>query len=338
MVSLLMEQAQELSPMNDNHRYPPPISVIIPTRNGAATLGELLAVLARQTIQPDEILVVDSSSEDETVEIARHYGAQVTIIARESFDHGGTRTQLAEAARGELLLFLTQDAIPATRDALAQLVQPFAAHPEVAVSYGRQLPHRDATWSAAALRAFNYPPQSALRGFDDRQRYGLRTIFVSNSFAAYRKPALAEVGYFKNGLIFGEDTCTVGRLLQRGYRIAYVSEAGVYHSHNYSQAEEFRRSFDIGVLHATESWLLETYGHAEGIGFSMVRRQLTELGRDRRVGLMVDVVVRSALKLCGYRLGRSFRKIPARYVPSLSLHRTWWQGRSATDPSSPAGT
>ncbi|MBB5346574.1 glycosyltransferase family 2 protein [Desulfoprunum benzoelyticum] len=324
--------------MQDGQRQTPTLSVIIPTCNGAATLGELLAVLARQTIQPDEILVVDSSSEDETVAIARHYGAKVTIIARESFDHGGTRTQLAGTARGELLLFLTQDAIPATREALAQLIRPFAAHPEVAVSYGRQLPHRDATWSAASLRAFNYPPQSCLRDFNDRKRYGLRTIFVSNSFAAYRRQALAEVGYFKNGLIFGEDTCTVGRLLQRGYRIAYVGEARVYHSHNYSLAEEFRRSFDIGVLHATEHWLLETYGHAEGIGLTMVRRQLTELGRRRRVALMADVVVRSVLKYCGYRLGRSFRKIPAQYVPSLSMHRTWWQGRSATDPSSPAGT
>lgn len=324
--------------MDDGQRQAPTISVIIPTCNGAATLGELLAVLARQTIQPDEVLVVDSSSTDETVAVARRFGAEVTVIARESFDHGGTRTTLAAAARGGLLVFLTQDAIPATRDALAQLLRPFAAHPEVAVSYGRQLPHRDATWTAASLRAFNYPPQSSLRAFSDRERYGLKTIFVSNSFAAYRKPALAEVGYFKNGLIFGEDTCTVGRLLQRGYRIAYVSEAGVYHSHNYSLAEEFRRSFDIGVLHATESWLLDTYGHAEGIGLSLVRRQLTELGRTRRPVLMLDVVVRSVLKYCGYRLGRSFRKIPARYVPHLSMHRTWWQGRSETDPAPPAGT
>ena len=324
--------------MNDEHRQSPAISVIIPTRNGAATLGELLAVLALQTIQPDEVLVVDSTSEDETVEIARRYKAKVTVIDPDAFDHGGTRTQFAGAARGELLIFLTQDAIPASRDALAQLIQPFADHPEVAVSYGRQLPHRDATWSAASLRQFNYPPQSCLREFNDRDRYGLKTIFVSNSFAAYRKQALAEVGYFKNGLIFGEDTCTVGRLLQRGYRIAYVGEARVYHSHNYSLAEEFRRSFDIGVLHATEHWLLETYGHAEGIGLTMVRRQLAELGRDRRVALMVDVVVRSVLKYCGYCLGRSFRKIPARYVPYLSMHRTWWKGRSETDPSSHAGT
>lgn len=303
------------------------ISVIIPTCNAAKTLTELLAVLARQTLRPDEILVVDSSSEDDTVAIARQFGAEVTVIDRQQFDHGGTRSKMARMARGELLVFFTQDAIPATRDALARLVGPFAEHEDIAVAYGRQLPGNDATWIAASLRRFNYPEHSSIRGFDDRVKTGLRTAFVSNSFAAYRKEALAESGYFKNGLIFGEDTCTVGRLLAHGYRIAYVSEAKVYHSHNYTLSEEFRRSFDIGVLHAMEAWLLQTYGNAEGIGFRFVLQQLRELGRQGRISLMIEVLARTALKYCGYRLGRSFRCIPARFLPRLSMHSSWWQGK-----------
>jgi rhamnosyltransferase len=307
------------------------ISVIIPTCNAAKTLAELLAVLVRQTVQPDEILVVDSSSDDDTVSIAAQYGAKVTVIDRQQFDHGGTRSEMARKALGELLVFFTQDAIPATRDALARLIMPFAEHDDIAVTYGRQLPGRDATWIAASLRLFNYPEQSSIRGFDDRIRNGLRTVFVSNSFAAYRKEALAESGYFKNGLIFGEDTCTVGRLLECGYRIAYVSEAKVYHSHNYSLSEEFCRSFDIGVLHAMESWLIETYGHAEGIGFRFVRQQLRELGREGRISLMAEVLARTLLKYGGYRLGRSFRQIPARFLPQLSMHSSWWRGKLERD-------
>ncbi len=306
--------------------HSPKISLIIPTCNGAKTLAELLAVIDRQTIVPEEILVIDSSSDDDSTEIARRHGAEVTVIERRLFDHGGSRSIMAARARGDLLVFLTQDAVPATRDALARLVEPFA-DTTIAVTYGRQLPSADATWAAASLRLFNYPEQSAIRCFDDRARLGLKTIFVSNSFAAYRKLALADVGYFKNGLIFGEDTCTVGRLLERGHRIAYVSEAKVYHSHNYSLSEEFRRSFDTGVLHAMESWLIEEYGHAEGIGVRFMRRQLQELGRQGRIVLMAEVLGRNLLKYCGYRLGRSFRRIPARIIPQLSMHRSWWQGR-----------
>ncbi|HSL40477.1 MAG TPA: glycosyltransferase family 2 protein, partial [Desulforhopalus sp.] len=135
----------------------------------------------------------------------------------------------------------------------------------------------------AHLRLFNYPPQSSIRSHADRERFGLKTVFVSNSFAAYRRGPLEEVGYFKNTLIFGEDTCTLGRLLLAGYRVAYVSEAAVYHSHNYSLVEEFRRSFDIGVLHSTEKWLLATYGRAEGVGGRYVRSVLNMLSREKNI-------------------------------------------------------
>lgn len=313
--------------------HAPKISLIIPTCNGAKTLAELLAVLDRQTMVSEEILVVDSSSDDDSAEVARLHGAEVTVIERRQFDHGGTRSSMAARARGDLLVFFTQDAVPATRDALARLVEPFTDN-AIAVAYGRQLPSPDATWAAASLRLFNYPEQSSVRSFADRARLGLKTIFVSNSFAAYRKAALAEVGYFKNGLIFGEDTCTVGRLLERGHRIAYVSEAKVYHSHNYTLSEEFRRSFDTGVLHAMESWLIQEYGHAEGIGVRFMRRQLQELGRQGRFMLMAEVLGRNVLKYCGYRLGRSYTRLPARIIPQLSMHRSWWEGRQGKTTAS----
>ncbi len=306
----------------------PSVSIIIPTRNGASTLAELLAVLALQTVQAAEILVVDSSSTDETVSIAGQYGACVSIIPEESFDHGGTRTDIAKQARGEYLVFFTQDAIPATRDALEQLLEPLISMPEAAVCYGRQLPQKGATWAAASLRFFNYPMQSSIRCFDDRRICGLKTVFVSNSFAVYRKSALTEVGYFKNGLIFGEDTCTVGRLLERGYTSIYASGAKVYHSHNYTWTEEFRRSFDTGVLHTAEHWLLDTFGNPEGVGLTLVRSQLSTLWQQKKFSLMVDILLRSAYKFAGYTLGRRHRRIPSALIPHLSMHRGWWSGKN----------
>ena len=116
-----------------------------------------------------------------------------------------------------------------------------------------------------------------MRSYADRERFGFQTVFASNSFAAYRRAALAEIDYFKSGLIFGEDTCAVGRLLMHGYKVAYVAEAMVFHSHNYTCLQEFRRSFDIGVLHVTERWLLDTYGRAEGRGWQYVQSGLSYL-------------------------------------------------------------
>lgn len=301
------------------------ISVIIPTLNGEATLASFFDALKRQTVQPDEILVGDSCSDDATVDICIGNGAQITSIPREEFDHGGTRSLLTQKAKGEIVVFFTQDAILANPDGLELLIRPLVESQNVACSYGRQLPSNGSGVIAAHLRSFNYPPISSTRSYSDRVRYGLKTVFISNSFAAYKKEQLEEVGFFKNGLIFGEDTCTLGRLLLAGHKVAYVSEATVYHSHNYTIKQEFKRSFDIGVLHRSESWLLDTYGKAEGIGTQYIRSVFGMLWREKKYLLMSDCVMRSLCKFCGYKLGKAYNTIPATLRPHCSLHKLWWQ-------------
>lgn len=302
----------------------PLLSVVLPTWNGATSLREVLVALSRQTVLFHELLVVDSSSEDETVAIAKEFGAEVLVVPQEDFDHGGTRSLIARKAQGDILIFLTQDAVPVSTDALAKLIEPLLSDETIAVTYGRQLPKPDATVLAAHLRYFNYPPQAVVRSFADRERFGLQTVFASNSFAAYRRTALAEVDYFKAGLIFGEDTCAVGRLLLHGYKVAYVAEAMVFHSHNYTCLQEFRRSFDIGVLHVTERWLLETYGRAEGRGWQYVQSGLSYLVQVKKRALLPSFFWKMILKLLGYKLGRNFQLLPPWLVPVLSMHRSWW--------------
>lgn len=301
------------------------LSVIIPTLNGEKGLRELLASLTIQTRAPDEILVIDSQSTDNSVEVARKYGAQVRVIDRKDFDHGGTRSQAAEAATGDILVFFTQDVILAHRQTMALLIQPLLEDDSVAVSYGRQLPAFDASHIAAHLRTFNYKDASASRNFNDRHTLGLEAVFNSNSCAAYAKKRLAEINYFKSGLIFGEDTLAAGRFLENGNKIAYVADASVYHSHNYEWHEEFSRYFDIGVFHTDEAWLINTYGHAGSRGKQYVRSGISYLYQRRRYGLIGDFVVRVALKFVGYQLGRKYKRLPRTLVARLSMNKNYWE-------------
>jgi len=307
------------------------VSVIIPTRNGASTLGALFVMLARQSVPLLEILVVDSSSEDESATIARENGARVTVINAADFDHGGTRAMVAERAEGNILVFFTQDAVPVDEDAVAKLIEPLSEEKKVAVSYGRQLPAADATPFATHLRFFNYPRESRVRDLADREQLGLKTAFVSNSFAAYLKNPLEEVGFFKTNLVFGEDTCCVGSLLLKGWKIAYVAEAAVYHSHNYSWSQEFRRSFDIGVLHATEKWLIDSFGRAEGHGVDYLRSEFGYLTELKRWDLLPSYVTRNGLKFLGYQLGRNFTIVPKSLCAHLSMNKQWWRKWVNTD-------
>ncbi len=300
------------------------ISVIIPTLNGAQWLDSLLTMLERQTLPPAELLIIDSGSSDSTLDIARGHSARIIEIDRDSFDHGGTRSMAAGMAGGDLLLFMTQDAVPSNTRAVEHLIQPLLADQKVAAAYGRQLPARDAGPFGAHLRAFNYPSTSEIHCWEDRHRLGFRTIFLSNSFAVYKHDVLAAHGYFPRRLLFGEDTLTAARLIKNGYCVAYVSDACVYHSHNYSLVEDMRRYFDIGVFHADQAETLMIYDKPGSTGKDFVVSELLSLLKGKKFYLLPESLARNIGKFIAYQLGKKHMLLPRGWARKISMNRSWW--------------
>jgi rhamnosyltransferase len=296
--------------------------IIIPTLNAALDWPRFSSALLT-CATPDEVLIVDSSSTDETANLALAAGFKVCSIPRADFNHGGTRQFAAElSSDADILVYLTQDAILNGPEELTNLLAAFDDR-SVAAAYGRQLPRIGAGPMEAHARYFNYSAESSVRDLGDRERLGFKTIFISNSFAAYRRAALMEVGGFPKDIIFGEDTITAAKLLLGGWKIAYVAEAKVYHSHSYTWTQDFKRYFDIGVLHARESWLLREFGGTGGEGGRFVRSELSYLW-PKHWWLIPSASIRTALKLAGYRLGRIERKLSVRWKRRLSMHRGFW--------------
>ncbi len=314
--------------MNDNRAAAPSVAVIIPTCNGEPWLEDLLSALEQQTLVPGEILVIDSDSTDATRTIARAHGVRLHRIAGSDFDHGGTRTLAATMVSEEILVCMTQDAVPVDTQALEFLVRPFAENTKIAATYGRQVAAPGATLFSEHLRNFNYPDRSEIRCFEDRQRLGFKTIFISNSFAAWRREVLAEQGFFPERLLFGEDTLTVAKLLENGYCVAYVSEAAVFHSHNYSIIQDFRRYFDIGAFHADQAAQLAAFGGPGGAGRSFVRSEMAEIVHRKKFHLLVQSLLRNAGKLMAYNLGKRYNKLPRCWAERLSMNRNWWSSHS----------
>ncbi len=153
---------------------------------------------------------------------------------------------------------------------------------------------------------------------------GLKTPFLSDSFAAYRKSRLAEAGWFKDGLIFGEDMHIAARILIAGGAVAYVAEARVYHSHDYTVTEDFRRYFDMGVFHTQESWILEHFGVAEGRGSEYVISELKYLIKEGAWHLVPVWFVRNVMKLLGYKLGRRYEALPDALIGKMTSQPKWW--------------
>ncbi len=300
------------------------VNLYIPTLNGGSRFVELLDSLARQTFPLQRCVVIDSGSTDDTAAAARASGCEVIALGSEGFDHGGTRQRAIDTyPDADVYCLLTQDAIPADEGALANLVQAFA-NPDVGLAYGRQLPHRDATLPERHARLFNYPAQGQLRSLTDAATYGIKTISCSNSFAAYRREALLLAGGFPRGTIMGEDVIVAGRVLLAGWKMAYVADACVYHSHDYAIREEFERYFDIGVFHSDNRWIFDTFGRAGSEGF---RYAISEIGYvGRRNPLLLPKVGCSILaKWLGYKLGLSYRRLPDNLRRSFSMYKGYWK-------------
>ncbi len=294
------------------------ISILIPTLNAEEPIGNLLKSLREQNLSL-EIVVIDSSSSDNTVNIVRSYGAEIIEIDKNSFDHGGTRTQGAKITRGEILVFMTQDSLPVNELSIAKLIKPLSENNSIGVVYGRQVPSPNASPFAAHHRLFNYPPDSKLITLDDKNSLGLKAAFLSNSFSAYRKSALEEIGWFKNGLIFAEDVYAGAKLLLAGYKIAYVAEALVYHSHNYTVCQEFKRYLTIGIFHKKQDWIIKEFGRAEEEGLRYIKSELLFLLNRRKYHLLPISILRNALKYVGYKLGQNYKKLPRRLVKRLTF-------------------
>lgn len=297
------------------------VAICVPTLNAGSHWCEWLDRV--KTLLADvTLLVVDSSSTDDTVKQATAAGAQVRVIDRATFNHGATRNQALHWLEQDVVVFMTQDALLESAESLGSLIRAFD-DPNVGAAYGRQLPHHNATPIAAHARLFNYPEHAYVVNRDDIPERGIKTAFLSNSFAAYRRKALIEAGGFPPDIILSEDMMAGARLLQQGWSIAYQADARVYHSHNYTLAQEFKRYFDIGVFHHKEHWLLEWLGKAEGEGKRFVLSELHYL-LHKAPWRLPEAILRTALKYAGYRLGKLEHTLPLRLKRALSMHKRYW--------------
>ncbi len=299
------------------------VALIVPTLNAGSLWEAWLKAFERQTLKPDYLLVIDSTSSDNTVALAQAHGFDVQTIPKSEFNHGGTRqfgvNRLPDAA---IIVFLTQDALLANADAIERLVGVFEDE-RVGAAYGRQLPHQNAGPIAAHARLFNYSSTSQMRSLEDKAQFGIKTVFMSNSFAAYRRSALMQVGGFPVDTIMNEDTYVAGRMLMSAWKAAYCADAQVFHSHDYSFRDEFKRYFDIGVFHAQTAWLQQTFGGASGEGLRFVASELRYLIK-HAPWLIPSAILRTGLKWLGFKLGALHKSMPQTVRSWLSLHKTYW--------------
>lgn len=242
------------------------VSIIIPTLNAEKDIEKLINALNRQTVKLTEIVVVDSESDDSTVEICKKYdNVRVIQIARSEFDHGKTRDMAFRTCSTDYVLFITQDAVPKNELYIEKLLAPFSDN-NIAISSGRQIARQDACPMEKLVREFNYPTESYVRSKEDISKYGIKTFFFSDVCSAYRRDLYLELGGFEYPLKTNEDMFFAAKVINSGYMVAYAADAEVIHSHNFTLKQQYNRNLVLSMeLENHRDLLNNVSANAEGL-------------------------------------------------------------------------
>lgn len=303
------------------------VDVIIPVYHSDNKLYQLLKKMEKQTIKPKNILILQTTEDmnrKKEFQIPDDYSIdiQVFYVDKADFDHGGTRKYGATLSDADILMYMTQDAVPVDEFLLEKLVEPYE-NSQVSATYARQLPNSKADIVESYTRDFNYPNESMIKSAKDIGTLGIKTYFCSNVCATYRKDIYERLGGFVPRTIFNEDMIMAYTMIHAGYTIAYQAEAKVVHSHIYSYLQQFSRNFDLGVSHRQfADVFLRVSSESEGI--RLVKNTLQHLVDHKEYLLIPDLILNSAFKYLGYKLGVNYNKLPDGFVKHCTMNKGYW--------------
>lgn len=196
------------------------LSIIIRSLNEEKYLEELLTKLSAQTYSDFEIIMVDSGSTDNTLNIINGFSCKLVEIRKSEFSFGRSLNYGCKEASGDMLVFISAHCIPKNDDWLKKLVEQFK-DPEVALCYGRQIGYKSSKFSEHQVFEKYFPPKK----IDEQGGF-----FCNNANSAIRR-SLWEQRPFDEELTGLEDMDWAKYHYYKGYKIKYAPEAVIYHIH-----------------------------------------------------------------------------------------------------------
>lgn len=301
------------------------IDVIIPTYKPGKEFEKLIGRLQKQEYPIHKIIIINTRTDIFPEELDRsNYEIEITHIEPDQFDHGGTRNMGAGMSDADIVVYMTQDAIPVDEKLIGTFAKIFEENPDIGIAYGRQLPREECNIIERYTRRFNYPEKSLIKTKEDLPRLGIKTFFCSDVCAAYRRNYLLSAGGFEDPTIFNEDMIFAGKRIYAGDKVAYVAEAKVIHSHNYTGRQQFHRNFDLAVSQAQHPEVFEGVP-SEGEGIRMVKATAKYLVRNGYPWKVFTLVYQSGCKYIGYFLGKRYEKLPMWLILKCTSSRKYWK-------------
>lgn len=314
------------------------VDIIIPTYKPDDTFCLLLQGLREQTFVVHRLIILNTEESLWQEAIQKYpiadaldalaYEYQLVHVKREEFDHGGTRAFGVTCSDADVVMFMTQDAVPADAYLIENLVHSFDnredAKGTVAVAYARQLPNENCRIVERYTRQFNYPDTGRKKSKADIEELGIKTFFCSDVCAAYRRDIFVKMGGFESPVIFNEDMFFAAKVIMQGYCVEYVAEARVIHSHNYSMAQQFHRNFDLAVSQMAHPEIFEQVS-SESEGMKLVLNTMKYLCSIGKPYLIWNLFWQSAAKYAGYFLGKRYKRLSKKRILKYTMSPAYWK-------------
>ncbi|MGN0297593.1 MAG: glycosyltransferase family 2 protein [Lachnospiraceae bacterium] len=302
------------------------VDVIIPTYKPDQKYVRLLQMLQKQSYPIQKIIVMNTEKDFYRSKLYPEIeNLEVHHIKFADFNHGGTRNQAVRMSNADIVVCMTQDAIPKDQYLIENLIKAFE-NEKVAAAYARQLPAEDCNDIERYTRQFNYPEKSRIKTKKDLPVLGVKTYFCSNVCAAYRRDIYEAQGGFPVDTIFNEDMIFAGFLIQKGYAVAYMADAKVVHSHNYSGIQQLKRNFDLAVSQKQFGEIFDGI-KSESEGIKLVKNTASWLKSQKKYIKIFYLVYISGCKYIGYLLGKHYKSLPKALILKLTANRAFWKNK-----------
>jgi len=296
-------------------------SIVILTMNAGKTITQLLSKINTNQY---EVFVIDSSSTDDTLEYCKQFKCKIITIDKSDFNHGATREMGRKLCNTDIVVHMTQDAFPVEMNTIDKLIEPIQKN-KASASYARQIPRMNAGIIESFPRYYNFPKIEQIRSLKDIYKYGVYTFFCSDSCAAWSIIALDKVEGFSPTLT-NEDYIACAKLLIKKFKVAYVPEAVVTHSHDYTLKQEFQRMFDTGFVRAERPWIQNAVGNASKRGAGYFIALIKKLALENPL-LIPYAFLQTTVKYLGYKIGFNAIKFPKGLKKSLSGQKYFWDSK-----------
>lgn len=244
------------------------IDIICPVYNGENCILELdNSIKKQEKVKINSIKYILTESKDNTEKIMKDSNIEYIKIKKEEFSHSRTREMIAKTCEADIIVFITQDIIIQRNDWLYNLTNPIASG-ECEASYSRQI--SKSLGIEKYTREKNYPENSYITTKEDIKKNGLRTFFFSDASSAISNKIFKELNYYDGKkLSISEDMYIAYKLIMNGYKIKYVADSVIIHSHNFKFKELYKRYYDTGKFFRENSYLDEFGTNKAGGGMAL---------------------------------------------------------------------